>query len=96
LRNDPQHQQEKRHDASDEQRLANRELSIEELDAIAAGGWFSSAIHWVGHEASSIGHGISAANSWAGSEVRSIGKNPVVASMAGTLVIGGGIALALA
>lgn len=76
--------------------FANRELSIEELDAIAAGGWFSSAIHWVGHEASSIGHGISAANSWAGSEVRSIGKNPVVASMAGTLVIGGGIALALA
>ena len=69
--------------------FANRELSIEELEAIAAGGWFSSAVHWVGHEVSAI-------NNWVGSEVRSIGNNPVVASMAGTLVIGGGVALALA
>jgi len=76
--------------------FASRELSIEELEAIAAGGWFSSALHWVGHEAKSIGHDISVANNWVGSEVRSIGNNPVVASMAGTLVIGGAVALALA
>jgi hypothetical protein len=72
--------------------FANRELSIEELEAIAAGGWFSSALHWVGHEASSIGHDIVAADKWVGSEVRKIGANPVVASMAATLVIAGGIA----
>ena len=38
--------------------FASRELSIEELEAIAAGGWFSSAVHWVEHEASSIGSGL--------------------------------------
>jgi len=72
--------------------FANRELSIEELDAIAAGGWFSSITHWVSHEASSIGHDIVAADKWVGAEVRKIGANPVVASMAATLVIAGGIA----
>lgn len=34
--------------------FSNRELSVEELDAIAAGGWFSSAVHWVEHEAKSF------------------------------------------
>jgi hypothetical protein len=73
--------------------FANRELSIDELDAIAAGGWFSSAVHWVSHEAKAIGHDIVAADKWVGNEVHKIGQNPVVASMAGALVIGGGIAL---
>ena len=31
--------------------FSNCELSIEELEAIAAGGWFSSAVHWVENEA---------------------------------------------
>ncbi|MBR1157033.1 hypothetical protein [Bradyrhizobium sp. JYMT SZCCT0428] len=34
--------------------FANGELSIDELDAIAGGGWFSRAVHWVGHEVKSI------------------------------------------
>ena len=71
--------------------FANGELSIEELEAIAAG-W----PHWLHSAVNAVGHAISSANSWAGAEVRSIGKNPVVASMAGTLVIGGAVALALA
>ena len=67
--------------------FANRELSFEELEAIAAGWphWLSSAVH-------AVGHAISEANSWAGSEVRSIGKHPIVASMAGTIVVIGAIA----
>jgi hypothetical protein len=36
--------------------FANQELSIEDLDAIAAGGWFSSAVHWVKHEVSAAVH----------------------------------------
>ena len=34
--------------------FANSELSIDELDAIAGGGWFSHAVHWVKHEAKAI------------------------------------------
>jgi len=34
--------------------FANCELSAEELEAIAAGNWFTSAVHWVGHELNSI------------------------------------------
>ena len=30
--------------------LANRELSIEELEAIAAGNWLGDAVRFVGHE----------------------------------------------
>ncbi len=36
--------------------IANRELSIEELDAIAAGGFFGDAWHFVEHEASAVAH----------------------------------------
>jgi len=36
--------------------FANCELSTEELDAIAAGGWFSSVVHFVEHEASVAYH----------------------------------------
>jgi hypothetical protein len=36
--------------------FANCELSIEELEAIAAGGWFSSAVHWVKSEAVAAVH----------------------------------------
>ena len=31
--------------------LTNRELSIEELEAIAAGNWLGDAFRWVKHEA---------------------------------------------
>ena len=34
--------------------FANCELSIDELEAIAAGSWFSRAVHWVEHEAKAI------------------------------------------
>jgi len=34
--------------------FANRELSIEELEAIAAGGWFSSVVHGVEHVGSAV------------------------------------------
>ena len=67
--------------------FANGELSIEELEAIAAG-W----PHWLHSAVNAVGHAIGTANSWVGSEVRSIGKNPVVASMAGTIVVIGAIA----
>jgi hypothetical protein len=38
--------------------FSNRELSIEELEAIAAGWphWLHSAVNWVEHEASVIAH----------------------------------------
>jgi hypothetical protein len=36
--------------------FASRELSIEELEAIAAGGWFSSAVHWVKKEVTAAVH----------------------------------------
>jgi hypothetical protein len=76
--------------------FANRELAIDELDAIAAGGWFSSAVHWVSHEATAVGHDIVAADKWVGAEVRKTGANPVIASMAATLVLAGGIATVVA
>jgi hypothetical protein len=34
--------------------LANRELSIEELEAIAAGGWLGDAFRWVEHKAEAV------------------------------------------
>ena len=34
--------------------FANGELSIDELDAIAGGGWFGHAVHWVEHKAKAI------------------------------------------
>jgi hypothetical protein len=34
--------------------FANCELSTEELDTIAAGGWFGDAVNWVGHELNSF------------------------------------------
>jgi len=34
--------------------FANCELSTEELEAIAAGGWFGDAVNWVGHELNSF------------------------------------------
>ena len=75
--------------------FANHELSIEQLDTIAAAGWFSSAVHWVGHEASAIKHDVVAADNWVGGEVTKAGGNPVIASMAGTAVlIGLGVTLA--
>ena len=40
--------------------FANRELSIEELEAIAAGGFWS----WIKHEASVIAHDASVAFHW--------------------------------
>jgi hypothetical protein len=60
--------------------FANRELSIEELDAIAGGGWFSSAVHWVEHEAHSIGSGL-----------KSFFTNPVVAGIAAGIIAVGAI-----
>jgi hypothetical protein len=38
--------------------FANRELSIEELEAIAGGGWFHSFIHGVEHVGSEVWHAI--------------------------------------
>lgn len=38
--------------------FANRELSIEELEAIAAGNWLGDAARWVGHEAVKVWHAI--------------------------------------
>lgn len=64
---------------------ANFELSIEQLDEVAGGGWFSSVTHWIGKEIHDAGH--------------AIGKfltNPVVAGIAagivavGAFVVGGG------
>ena len=43
----------------------NRELSIEELDAIAAGGWLSDALHYVEHKAA-VGF------SWLGSHMMEV------------------------
>ena len=34
--------------------FSNSELSIDELDTIAGGGWFSHAVHWVQHELKAI------------------------------------------
>ena len=53
--------------------FTNLELSIEELDAVAAGGWLGNAASWVGHE------------------VNSFFTNPVVAGLAGAIVVGGGL-----
>jgi hypothetical protein len=36
--------------------FANRELSIEELEAIAAGGFFGGAWNFIEHEASAVVH----------------------------------------
>jgi hypothetical protein len=36
--------------------FANRELSIEELEAVAAGGFFGDAWNFVKHEASAVVH----------------------------------------
>jgi hypothetical protein len=36
--------------------FADRELSIEELEAIAAGGWFSNLVHKVEHYAGEVVH----------------------------------------
>jgi hypothetical protein len=36
--------------------FANRELSIEELEAIAAGGFFGDAWNFVKHEATAVAH----------------------------------------
>jgi hypothetical protein len=36
--------------------FANRELSIEELDAIAAGGFFGNIWHGIEHAASAVAH----------------------------------------
>jgi hypothetical protein len=44
--------------------FSKRELSIDELDAIAAGGWFSDAVHWVKHEASVVLHDVEVATGW--------------------------------
>ena len=41
--------------------FSNRELSIEELETIAAGGWFSSIVHGIEHVASVIYHDAAAA-----------------------------------
>jgi hypothetical protein len=38
--------------------FANRELSIEELEAIAGGGWFHSFVHGVEHVASEVWHAV--------------------------------------
>jgi hypothetical protein len=64
--------------------FANRELSIEELEAIAGGHWWNTAVHWIEHESNSIG-----------SSVKSFFENPVVASLALTLVGLGGINTAM-
>jgi len=60
--------------------FANFELSVDQLDEITGGGWFSHAVHWVGHQVSSAGH--------------AVGKfftNPVVAGLAGAIVLVGGV-----
>ena len=44
--------------------LNNRELSIEELEAIAAGNWLGDAIRWVGHEVSVGLHYVAPVISW--------------------------------
>ena len=38
--------------------FANYELSIEELEAIAAGGWFGRALHAVEHAAADVWHAV--------------------------------------
>jgi hypothetical protein len=50
--------------------FANRELSIEELEAIAAGGWLGRAWHWVEHEAGKVWDGVTSPS---GQAVLSIG-----------------------
>ncbi|WP_375310362.1 hypothetical protein WHZ77_24810 [Bradyrhizobium sp. A5] len=37
---------------------ANFELSIEQLDEVAGGGWFSSATHWLGNQIHDAGQAI--------------------------------------
>ena len=39
--------------------FSSRELSIEELEAIAAGGWFGSIVHGIEHGASAVWHAVS-------------------------------------
>ena len=44
--------------------FSKRELSIEELDAIAAGGLFGDIVHFVKHEVSVVLHEAGAAAGW--------------------------------
>ena len=44
--------------------FSNRELSIEELEAIAAGGWLSSVVNFVEHEASVAYHYVAPVVKW--------------------------------
>ena len=57
--------------------FANRELSIEELEAIAAGGFFGDAWNFVKHEASAVAH-------WAGSSKGLF----AIATVAGAVIFG--------
>lgn len=44
--------------------FSNYELSIEELEAIAAGSWLGDAWKWVKHEASTIVHDAAVVATW--------------------------------
>jgi hypothetical protein len=58
----------------------NFELSIEQLNDVAGGGWFSCMTHWIGHEANVIG-----------SAVGKVLGSTAVAVIAGIFVGGGAI-----
>ena len=59
---------------------ANCELSMEQLDGVAGGGFFSSIGHFISHEASVVGHAVG-----------DFFKNPVVAGIAAGVILVGGI-----
>ena len=57
--------------------VANRELSIEELETIAAGGFLGDAWHFISHEASAVAH-------WAASPK----GLSTIATVAGAIIFG--------
>jgi len=60
---------------------ANFELSIDQLDEVAGGGFFSSIGHFISHEAHVVGHAVG-----------DFFKSPVVAGIAAGIILIGGIA----
>ena len=56
--------------------FSNRELSIEELEAIAAGSWLGDAWHWVEHETSTVLHDAGVALKWVADHWPKTSGNP--------------------
>jgi hypothetical protein len=59
---------------------ANFELTIDQLDEVAGGGFFSSIGHFISHEAHVVGHAVG-----------DFFKNPAVATIAAGIILVGGI-----